>query len=332
MVFAKAEIGIDLGTSNILIYENSKGIVLNEPAIIVIDSKTDKVVAVGSEAKDMVGKTPENLVALRPLTNGIINDFDLTAELLKRLLKKSIPSVRKPTFVVNISTDSTSVEQRAIHNALSAYGARNIHFIEDPVAAAIGAELPIEEPVASVILDIGGGTSEIGIISFGGVVAARSVQIGGNTFDEKIVQLLREKHKVLIGSQTAEQLKMTIGHVHPNHKEEKLDVIGRNLITGLPESINVSSYDIYRAIKESLEKIAAAVHETLEKCPPELSGDIVDHGIVLTGGGALLKGMKEWLMEETKVPIFMAPRPLESVALGAGDALAMIANLKQSKY
>jgi len=332
MVFSKAEIGIDLGTSNILIYEKSKGIVLNEPAIIVVDSKTDEVVSVGSEAKDMVGKTPKNLTALSPLSDGIINDFDLTAELVKRLLKKSVPTVRKPTIVVNISTNSTSVEQRAIHNALTTYGARAIHFIENPVAAAIGAELPIEEPIASVIVDIGGGTSEIGIISFGGVVAGESVQIGGNAFDEKISQLLREKHNVLIGSKTAEHLKKTIGHVHPDHPEEKLDVIGRNLVTGLPETITVSSHDIYEAMKDSLEKIATAIHKTLEECPPELSGDIVDHGIVLTGGGALFGGMKEWLMEETKVPIFIAPNPLESVALGTGDALTTITNLKQSKF
>lgn len=332
MFFSKAEIGIDLGSSNILIYEKSKGIVLNEPAIIVLNAKTDEIIAVGSEAKDMVGKTPENIVALRPLTKGIVNDFDLTAELLKRLLKKSIPSVRKPTVVVNISSGSTSVEQRAIHNALTSYGAGNIHFIEDTVAAAIGAGLPIEEPIASVVLDIGGGTSEIGIISFGGVVASKSVQIGGSTFDEKIVQLVKEKYNLLIGSQTAEQLKISIGQVHSDHEEEKLDIIGRNLVTGLPESLTVSSYDVYRAMKDSLEKIASAVHDTLEKCPPELSGDIVDHGIVLTGGGALLKGMKEWLMEETKVPIILAPSPLEAVALGTGDALSMISNLKQSKF
>lgn len=332
MFFSKAEIGIDLGTSNILIYEKSKGIVLNDPAIIVYDTKTEETVAVGSEAKEMVGKTPENIQALRPLTNGIINDFDLTAELLRRLLKKSVPSLRKPTVVVNISSSSTSVEQRAIHNALAAYGAGNIHFIEDTVAAAIGAGLPIEEPIASVILDLGGGTSEIGIISFGGVVASKSLPIGGNSFDEKIVQLVKEKYNLLIGSQTAEQLKISIGQVNSDHKEKKLDIIGRNLVTGLPESVTISSYDVYRAMKDSLEKIASALHATLEKCPPELSGDIVDHGIVLTGGGALLGGMKEWLMEETKVPIILAASPLEAVALGTGDALSMIGNLKKSKF
>lgn len=331
MLFQKAELGIDLGTSNILIFEKTKGIVLNEPSIIVIDSKSEEVVAVGSEAKQMIGKTPENLVAIRPLHEGIINDFDLAAQLIKQLLKKSIPSLRKPTIVVNTSTNSTSVEQRAIHNALSTYGARNIHFIEEPVAAAIGANLPIEEPIASVVVDIGGGTTEIGIISFGGVVASESIKIGGNTFDRKIIQLVREKYNMLIGSQTAEQIKISIGYAHPNHKEQFEDVIGRNLVTGLPQTITISSFDIYHAMKDSLEKIAATIHKTLEAAPPELSGDIVDHGIVLTGGGSLLKGMKEWLAEETKVPIFIAQDPLEAVALGTGEALSMISQLKHSK-
>jgi len=331
MLFSKVEIGIDLGTTNILIYEKSKGIVLDEPAIIVIDTKTDEVIATGSEAKDMVGKTPENYVAVRPLTDGIINDYDLTAKLLKSLLKKAVPSVRKPTIVVNVSTDSTSVEQRAIHNAISSFGASNIHFIDEPVAAAIGANLPIEEPIASVVVDIGGGTTEVGIISFGGVVASDSIKIGGNIFDEKIMQFIRENHNVLIGSQTAEQLKITIGNAYPDHKEQTEEVVGRDLITGLPKTVTISSKDIYEAIEDSLQSISLSIHKTLEAAPPELSGDIVDHGIILTGGGALLKGMKRWLTEETKVPIFIAPDPLHSVALGTGEALSMISTLKQMK-
>lgn len=331
MFFSKAEIGIDLGSNNILIYEKSKGVILNEPAIIVIERKSNKIVAVGEEAKEMVGKTPENFIAIKPINEGKINDFDLVAEMLKRLLKKALPTMRKPNVVVNLSTNSTSVEQRAIQNALLAYGVKNIHFIENPVAAAIGANLPIEEPIASVIVDIGGGITEVSIISFGGVVVSEAIKVGGNTFDEKILQLVREKYNVLIGSQTAEQLKIDIGYAIKDHPEKKEKIIGRDLITGLPKTVTVSSYDIYNAIKDSLNKISVAIHKTLEECPPELSGDIVDHGIVLTGGGALMKGMKKWLADETKVPIFIAPDPLQAVALGAGKALTMIDDLKAAK-
>lgn len=335
MFFSKAEIGIDLGTANILIYSKSKGVILNEPAIVAIDVHTRKVIAIGSEAKEMVGKTPENIVAIRPLKDGVIADYDLTAELLKKLLKKASKragiAIRKPTVVVCIPSGSTSVERRAIHNAITAYGARSVHLIEEPIAAAIGADLPVDEPIASVVVDIGGGTSEIGIISFGGVVSCHAVRIGGDQLDNEIVQYIRKYHNVLIGERTAEQLKMTIGYALPNHTEETMDVRGRDMVTGLPKTITVSSKEIYQAIKSSLEKILAGIHNTLESCPPELSGDIVDHGIVLTGGGSMLKGMKEWLATETQVPIFTAPNPLESVAIGTGRALTMISKLEKAE-
>lgn len=335
MFFSKSEVGIDLGTANILIYSKSKGVILNEPAIVAVDVHTRKVIAIGSEAKDMVGKTPQNIVAIRPLKDGVIADYDLTAELLKQLLKKASKqagtSMRKPTVVVCIPSGSTSVERRAIHNAIASYGARAVHLIEEPVAAAIGSDLPIDEPLASVVVDIGGGTSEIGIISFGGVVSSQAVRIGGDQFDEEIIQYIRKEHNVLIGERTAEQLKMTIGYAHPNHTEETMEIRGRDMVAGLPKTITISSKEIYRAIKPSLDKILAAIKNTLESCPPELSGDIVDHGIVLAGGGALLKGMKEWLATETQVPIFIAPNPLESVAIGTGKALTMISKLEKAK-
>lgn len=334
MFFSKAEVGIDLGTANILIYTKSKGVILNEPAIVAVDVHTQKVIATGTDAKEMVGKTPENIVAIRPLKDGVIADYNLTAELLKKFLKKagkrSGTSIRKPNVVVCVPSGSTSVERRAINNAISSYGARSVHLIEEPVAAAIGSDLPVDEPIASVVVDIGGGTSEIGIISFGGVVSGHAVRIGGDQFDEEITQYIRRYHNVLIGERTAEQVKMTIGYAHPDHAEETMDIRGRDMMTGLPKTITISSTDIYHAIKPSLEKVLAVIHNTLENCPPELSGDIVDHGIVLTGGGALLKGMKDWLAQETQVPVFIAPNPLESVAIGTGRALTMIAKLQKA--
>lgn len=333
-MFSKAEIGIDLGTANILIYSKSKGIVLNEPSIVAVDINTREVVAIGAEAKEMVGKTPQNIVSIRPLKGGVIADYDVTAQMLKELLKKVSKtlgiSMRKPSVVICTPSSSTSVERRAIHNAVSSYGAKTVHLIEEPVAAAIGADLPVEEPIANVIVDIGGGTSEIGIISFGGVVSSNAIRIGGDNFDDDIVKYVRKKHNILIGERTAENIKMEIGYAHPNHEDQKIDVRGRDMVTGLPQTIEVTSSEIYDAIHVSLEKILEGIHASLENCPPELSGDIVDHGIVLTGGGALLNGIKEWLSEELLVPVHIAPNPLESVAIGTGRSLTMISKLQKA--
>lgn len=333
-MFSKAEIGIDLGTANILIYSKSKGIVLNEPSIVAVDINTRDVVAIGAEAKEMVGKTPQNIVSIRPLKGGVIADYDVTTQMLKELLKKvsktlSI-SMRKPSVVICTPSSSTSVERRAIHNAVSSYGAKDVHLIEEPVAAAIGADLPVEEPIANVIVDIGGGTSEIGIISFGGVVSSNAIRIGGDNFDDDIIKYVRKKHNILIGERTAENIKMEIGYAHPNHQDEKMDIRGRDMVTGLPQTIEVTSSEIYEAIHVSLEKILEGIHASLENCPPELSGDIVDHGIVLTGGGAMLNGIKEWLSEELLVPVHIAPNPLESVAIGTGRSLTMISKLQKA--
>lgn len=333
-MFSKAEIGIDLGTANILIYSKSKGIVLNEPSIVAVDINTRDVIATGTEAKEMVGKTPQNIVSIRPLKGGVIADYDVTTQMLKELLKKVSKklgtSMRKPSVVICTPSSSTSVERRAIHNAISSYGAKEVHLIEEPVAAAIGADLPVEEPVANVIVDIGGGTSEIGIISFGGVVSSNAIRIGGDNFDDDIIKHIRKKHNILIGERTAENVKIEIGYAHPNHTDEKIQVRGRDMVTGLPQTIEVTSSEIYEAIHVSLEKILEGIHASLENCPPELSGDIVDHGIVLTGGGAMLNGIKEWLSEELLVPVHIAPNPLESVAIGTGRSLSMISKLQKA--
>ena len=333
-MFSKTEIGIDLGTANILIYSKSKGIILNEPSIVAIDIHTKQVIAVGTEAKEMVGKTPRNIVAIRPLQGGVIADYDVTTQMLKAFLnkvsKKMGISMRKPTVVVCTPSGSTSVERRAIHNAISSYGAKTVHLIEEPIAAAIGSDLPVDEPLANVIVDIGGGTAEIGIISFGGVVSSNAVRIGGDNIDSDIIQHIRKKYNILVGERTAERIKLEIGYAHPDHKEEVMDVRGRDMVTGLPKTIEVTSTEIHFAIKLTLDKILEGIRATLENCPPELSGDIVDHGIVLSGGGALLNGIKEWLINEIDVPVHIAPQPLESVAIGTGRALTMISKLEKA--
>ncbi|WP_077624317.1 rod-share determining protein MreBH [Sediminibacillus massiliensis] len=333
-MFSNAEIGIDLGTANILVYTKSKGIVLNEPSVVAIDMDSKSVVAVGAEAKEMVGKTPQNIIPIRPLKDGVIADYDVTAQMLKEILKKVSKkaglSMRKPTVVVCTPSGSTSVERRAIHNAVKSYGAKEVHLIEEPVAAAIGSDLPVDEPIANVIVDIGGGTSEVGIISFGGIVSCRSVRTGGDKMDDEIIQYIRKQYNILIGERTAENIKMEIGVALIDHEEMTMDIRGRDMVTGLPRTINVTSTEIQGAIKESLEAILETIRTTLENCPPELSGDIVDHGVTLTGGGALLKGMQEWLANEISVPVHLAPNPLESVAIGTGRALKMINKLQKA--
>ncbi|GAB4074428.1 cell shape-determining protein MreBH [Barrientosiimonas marina] len=333
-MFSTSEIGIDLGTANILIYSKSKGVVLNEPSVVAIDLNTKNVVAVGAEAKEMVGKTPQNIVPIRPLKDGVIADYDVTAQMLKAFLKKVSKkmgtSMRKPTVVVCTPSGSTSVERRAVHNAITSYGAKNVHLIEEPVAAAIGADLPVDEPIANVSVDIGGGTTEVGIISFGGVVSCQSIRTGGDKMDEEISNFIRKKYNILIGERTAENIKMEIGHADEEHIEESMDVRGRDMVSGLPKTVTVSSKEVHVALKESLEQILETIRSTLENCPPELSGDIVDHGIVLTGGGAILNGLRDWLSEEISVPVHVAPSPLESVAIGTGRSLKMITKLQKA--
>ncbi|WP_035192157.1 rod-share determining protein MreBH, partial [Bacillus atrophaeus] len=324
-MFQSTEIGIDLGTANILVYSKNKGIILNEPSVVAVDTTTKAVLAIGTDAKNMIGKTPGKIVAVRPMKDGVIADYDMTTDLLKHIMKKAGKSIgmtfRKPNVVVCTPSGSTAVERRAISDAVKNCGAKNVHLIEEPVAAAIGADLPVAEPVANVVVDIGGGTTEVAIISFGGVVSCHSIRIGGDQLDEDIISFVRKKYNLLIGERTAEQVKMEIGYALIEHAPEVLEIRGRDLVTGLPKTIMLQSNEIQGAMRESLLHILEAIRATLEDCPPELSGDIVDRGVILTGGGALLNGIKEWLSSEIVVPVHLAPNPLESVAIGTGRSL-----------
>ena len=333
-MFTNAEIGIDLGTANILVYSKSKGIVVNEPSVAAIDLETKQVLAVGTEAKNMIGKTPGRIVAIRPLKDGVIADYDVTTSMLKMIVKKASRkmgvSLRKPIVVVCTPSGSTSVERRAIQDAVRNCGAKHVHLIEEPVAAAIGADLPVDEPVANVIVDIGGGTTEVAIISFGGVVSCNSIRLGGDKLDEDIIQYVRKKYNLLIGERTAEKIKIEIGYAPIDHPEMSMEVRGRNLVTGLPKTITLHSNEIQEAMRENLLKILDVIRATLETSPPELSGDIVDRGVILTGGGALINGMQEWLSQEIVVPVHLAPSPLESVAIGTGRSLKFIHKIQKA--
>ncbi len=332
-MLSNAEIGIDLGTANILVYSKNKGIILNEPSVVAIDKETKNVLAVGADAKNMIGKTPGKIVAIRPLKGGVIADFEITTEMLKHVMRKAGKkiglSMRKPTVVVCTPSGATSVERRAIHDAVKSCGAKQVHIIEEPVAAAIGADLPVEDPIANVIVDIGGGTTEVAIISFGGVVSCNSIRIGGDQLDEDIVSFVRKKYNLLIGERTAEQVKMEIGYALVEHDPQTMEIRGRDLLTGLPKTITLDSTEIQEAIKESLLHILESIRSTLESCPPELSGDIVDRGVIMTGGGALIHGMQEWLSNEIIVPVHIAPQPLEAVAIGTGRSLQVINKLQK---
>ncbi|EAE8336216.1 rod shape-determining protein, partial [Listeria monocytogenes] len=307
-MFGTTTIGIDLGTANILVYSKEKGIILNEPSVVALNTNDGTVLAIGQEAKEMIGKTPTSISAVRPMKDGVIADFDLTSGLLREIMRRiSVSGVRKPNVVVCTPTGATSVERRAISDAVRSTGARSVVLIEEPVAAAIGADLPVAEPVANVIVDIGGGTSEIAIISYGGVVSSTSIRTGGDHMDEEIIQYIRKNYNLLIGQTTAERIKMELGYAPIEHVTQTADIRGRDLLTGLPKTIQVSSTEIQSALAETLQRILEAIRNTLELCPPELSGDIVDRGIILSGGGSLLQGFRDWLVQEIDVPVHMAP-------------------------
>ncbi|EHP6530944.1 rod shape-determining protein [Listeria monocytogenes] len=330
-MFGTTTIGIDLGTANILVYSKEKGIILNEPSVVALNTNDGTVLAIGQEAKEMIGKTPTSISAVRPMKDGVIADFDLTSGLLHEIMRRiSVSGVRKPNVVVCTPTGATSVERRAISDAVRSTGARSVVLIEEPVAAAIGADLPVAEPVANVIVDIGGGTSEIAIISYGGVVSSTSIRTGGDHMDEEIIQYIRKNYNLLIGQSTAERIKMELGYAPIEHVAQTADIRGRDLLTGLPKTIQVSSTEIQSALAETLQRILEAIRNTLELCPPELSGDIVDRGIILSGGGSLLQGFRDWLVQEIDVPVHMAPSPLESVAIGTGRSLVFADKLAKN--
>ncbi|GIN39099.1 MULTISPECIES: rod-share determining protein MreBH [Heyndrickxia] len=331
-MFSGTEIGIDLGTANILVYSKNKGVILNEPSVVAINTDTKRVLAFGMDAKNMIGKTPGKIVAIRPLRDGVIADYDITTEMLKLIMRKISKqlgfAVRKPNVIVCTPSGATSVERRAIQDAVKNAGAKNVHLIEEPVAAAMGADLPVDEPVANVVVDIGGGTTEVAIISYGGVVTCNTLRIGGDKMDEDIIQYIRKNYNLLIGERTAEQLKMEIGYAPVSHEGLTMDVRGRDLVSGLPKTITLHSKEIQHAISDSLLSVLESIRATLENCPAELSGDIVDRGVILSGGGALLNGMQEWLSKEIIVPVHLAPSPLESVAIGTGRSLQFINKLQ----
>ena len=316
-------IGIDLGTANTLVYLRGKGIIMREPSVVAVDTKTDEVRSVGHEAKAVIGRTPGSIMAVRPLKDGVIADFDITANMLARFIKKVCGNSMffRPRVVICIPSGVTEVERRAVKEAALKAGARQVSVIEEPMAAAIGAGLPISEPSGSMVVDIGGGTSEVAVISLGGIVAARSVRVGGDEFDQAIIAYIKRKYNLLIGERTAEQIKIEIGSAYELEEEKEMEIKGRNLVDGLPKNITVHSEEIRDALAESLQKVVDAIKETLERTPPELSADIIDHGIMLTGGGALLRGLDELVHRETGIDVHVAETPLDCVAAGTGAVL-----------
>lgn len=321
-MFSK-DIGIDLGTANTLVYLRGKGIIMREPSVVAVDTKTDEVRSVGHEAKAVIGRTPGSIVAVRPLKDGVIADFDITANMLARFIKKVCGNSMffRPRVVICIPSGVTEVERRAVKEAALKAGARQVSVIEEPMAAAIGAGLPISEPSGSMVVDIGGGTSEVAVISLGGIVAARSVRVGGDEFDQAIIAYIKRKYNLLIGERTAEQVKIEIGSAYELEQEQEMEIKGRNLVDGLPKNITIHSEEIRDALAESLQKVVDAIKETLERTPPELSADIIDHGIMLTGGGALLRGLDELVHRETGIDVHVAETPLDCVAAGTGAVL-----------
>ncbi len=324
--------GIDLGTANTLVYSNGQGIVAREPSVVAKDTKTGKILAVGEEAKKMIGRTPGNIVAIRPLKDGVIADFDVTKDMLKYFIGKATKnkSFFQPRVVVCVPSGVTEVEKRAVEEAAVHGGAREAYLIEEPMAAAIGSGLPVQEATGSMIVDIGGGTTEVAVVSLGGIVTSISIRVGGDELDESIVRYIKKEHKLLIGERTAEQIKIGIGSAYENTENQSMDIRGRDMVSGLPKTLTVTSKEIYEAMKESISGIVNAIKSTLEKTPPELSSDIMEHGIMLTGGGALLNGIDSLINEETGIGVNIAEEPLDCVAIGTGKALDNIEVLKKT--
>jgi rod shape-determining protein MreB len=327
------DLAIDLGTANTLVYVKGKGIVLSEPSVVAVrksDRDRNRVLAVGREAKMMLGRTPGNIVAIRPMKDGVIADFEITEAMLRHFIRKvhNRRSLIRPRIIICVPSGITPVEKRAVRESAESAGAREVYLIEEPMAAAIGAGLPITEPICNMVVDIGGGTSEVAVISLAGIVYARSVRVGGDKMDEAILQYVKRTYNLLIGERTAEIIKTTIGNAFPL-EPESMDVKGRDLVTGIPKIITINSDEVRQAIQEQIDQIVAAVKTALEQTPPELAADIVDRGIYLTGGGALLKGLDELLKQQTGLPIKIADDPLATVVLGSGKALDNLNILKE---
>ncbi|MBP3921886.1 MAG: rod shape-determining protein [Ruminiclostridium sp.] len=330
-MFSK-DIGIDLGTANTLVYMRGKGIIIREPSVVAVDVKQDRVRYVGQEAKDVIGRTPGSIVAVRPLKDGVIADFDMTTSMLQAFIRKALkgrsfgPS--RVRVIICIPSGVTAVERRAVKEAAQNAGAKRVSIIEEPMAAAIGAGLPVADPTGSMIVDIGGGTSEVAVISLGGIVSSRSVRVAGDEFDSAIINYIKKKYNLLIGERTAENVKTAIGSAYPyTDNEPSMDIKGRNLLNGLPENITITSEEIREALSEPLSHVIDAIKVTLEKTPPELAADIIDQGITLAGGGANLKGLDLLIHAETGMPVKIAERPLDCVADGTGKVLENIDKL-----
>lgn len=324
-------LGIDLGTANTIVYLEGKGIVLREPSVVARNSKTNEVIAVGSDARDMIGRTPESIVAIRPMKDGVIADYDTTVAMMKYYIDKALGNNGKPYVMVCVPSGITEVEKRAVIDATRVAGARDAYVIEEPFAAAIGAGLPVMDPTGSMVVDIGGGTTDVATISLGGIVSSRSIRMAGDKMNDAIVQYFRQHMNLLIGERTAEKLKWDIGSASVEAAEEMgtTQVRGRDLVTGLPKTMQVSAKDVSTALQDVVDSIITAIKGTLEETSPEIAADVIDHGIVLTGGGALLKHLPDVIADATKVPVFIANDPLDCVAIGTGESLKSIDVMKK---
>ena len=314
------DIGVDLGTASVLVYIKGRGVVLKEPSVVAYDRDTNEIREIGEEARKMIGRTPGNIVAIRPLRQGVISDYDITEKMLKYFLRKAMgrKTLRKPRISVCIPSGATEVEKKAVEDAAYQAGAREVSIIEEPIAAAIGAGIDISKPCGNMIVDIGGGTSDIAVISLGGTVVSTSVKVAGDNFDDAIVKYMRKKHNLLIGERTAEEIKMTIGCAYPRPEPATMDVKGRNLMTGLPKTMTVTSDETLEALHDCAMQIVDAIHGVLERTPPELASDIYERGIVMTGGGSLLSGLDELIEEKTGINTMLAESPMTAVAVGTG--------------
>lgn len=324
------DIGIDLGTATVLVFLRGKGVVLNEPSVVAIERSTNRVLAIGEEARKMIGRTPGNIIAIRPLREGVIADFDVTEKMLKHFINTVCGHnpLFKPRVTICVPSGITTVEKRAVEDAARNAGAKEVYLIEEPVAAALGAGIDIAEPTGSMVLDIGGGTTDIAVMSLGGIVVSDSVRVGGDKFDEAMIRYVKRRFNMLIGERTAEEIKIKVGTVFPDGRNETMDVRGRDLVSGLPMTVQISSMECLEAFAEPTNSIVALVRSVLEKCPPELASDIVDRGIIMTGGGALLNGLDKLLAEITQVPCNLADDPVSCVAMGTGRALDHIEVLR----
>ena len=330
---AGTDVGIDLGTASILVYIKGKGVVLKEPSVVAFDRDTNKIKAIGEEARLMLGRTPGNIVAVRPLRQGVISNFTVTEKMLEHFIRKAVgkKTFRKPKIAVCVPSGVTEVEKKAVEDATYQAGAREVFIIEEPIAAAIGAGIDISRPCGNMIVDIGGGTTDIAVISLGGTVVSTSIKIAGDDFDEAIVRFMRKKHNLLIGERTAEDIKIKVGSCYPRSEVESIDVRGRNLVTGLPKTVTVTSEETEEALKETTSQIVEAVHSVLERTPPELTADIAERGIVLTGGGALLRGLEELLESKTGINTMTAEDPMKCVAIGTGKFVEFLSGHKDEE-